>query len=138
MTDARSDKERWHALMDALSDDIAKMPDEMALREYAVNANEDVEKVSEIIRTLIGKVEVTPYDATKKALDNLRSKAKQISLPSTPEERRALVAEIMCGSHPWSETATLAFRELNDPTSLSDEEIQGVLEDLAELSEEDK
>lgn len=134
MTDTRSDKERWNAVLDALSDDVARMPDEMVLREYAQTANEDIEKVSGIIKSLIGEVDITPYKATQIALETHRNKMKQMSLPVTPEERRSLLERIMGGGHPWSETATLAFRELDDPASLTDEDIQGILEDLAELN----
>ena len=36
MTNARSDKDRWEALLDALSEDIANMPDEQLSQELLI------------------------------------------------------------------------------------------------------
>ncbi len=134
MTDTRGDKERWNAILDALSDDVASMQDEIILREYALIVDEDIEKVSGVIKSLIGEADITPYEATKAALEVHQNEIKDISLPTNPEERRSLLTRIMEGGHPWSGTATLAFRELEDPASLTDDDIQGILEDLADLN----
>lgn len=138
MTNTSNDKERWDALLDAISDDIANMPDELVLREYAQTVDEDVSKVCAIIHNLIGDVEISPYDVTKSELARRKRETKQASIPDTPEKRRSLIARILAGDHLWSDSATLAFRDLGDPSSLTDEEIQDILEDIAELNEDDK
>ncbi len=137
MTGARSDRERWHALMDALSDETAEMSDEMIVREYGSSAGQAADVVSNIIKESVGEVEVTPYEATKAALSAAKHRAKEVVLPETSEQRRSLLTLILAGGHRWSDSATLAFRELDDPSDLSDEEVTGILEDLAELNGED-
>ena len=136
MTGARSDRERWHAIMDALSDETAEMSDEAVLREFGAGADQDSNLVRSIIQASVGETGVTPYEATKAALDKDRNSALEPMLPETPERRRSLLELIMSGGHRWSDSATLAFRELNDPADFSDDEITGILEDLAELNDE--
>lgn len=138
MTGARSDRERWHALMDALSDETAEMSDEMIVREYGSSASQSADTVSNIIRESVGEVEITPYEATRAALNEAKKNARGAALPETREQRRSLLTLILAGGHRWSNSATLAFRELDDPSDLSDEEITGILEDLAELNGEDE
>jgi len=137
MTGSRSDRERWHALMDALSDETAEMSDEMIVREYGSSASQSADTVSNIIRESVGEVEITPYEATRAALNEANKNARGAALPETREQRRSLLTLILAGEHRWSNSATLAFRELDDPSNLSDEEITGILEDLAELNGED-
>jgi len=137
MTGSRSDRERWHALMDALSDETAEMSDEMIVREYGSSASQSADTVSNIIRESVGEVEITPYEATRAALNEAKKNARGAALPETREQRRSLLTLILAGEHRWSNSATLAFRELDDPSNLSDEEITGILEDLAELNGED-
>lgn len=137
MTGARNDRERWHALMDALSDETAEMSDVMVLREFGADAGNESDLVRSIIQASIGDViEVTPYEATRAALEREKQNAREAVLPETPEQRRSLLELILSGGHRWSDSATLAFRELDDPANLSNEEIAGILEDLAELNDE--
>ena len=137
MSGARSDQERWHALLDALSDETAEMSDEMIMREFGANADQATDKMRSLIRDSVGDVDVTPYEATRTALNKEKADIRESSLPGTAEERRSLLIQILSGAHRWSDSATLAFRELEDPSDLSDEEITGILEDLAELNDED-
>lgn len=137
MSRARGDQERWHALMDALSQETLEMPDEIILREYGDEAAQDSELVKTIIQAAVGELEVSPYEATKASLDREKMNAKEPALPYTPEQRRSLLEHILGGGHPWSDSATLAFRELSDPADLTDDEVAGILEDLAELNNED-
>lgn len=136
MTKPRNDRERWQALLDAVSNEIADMPDDIILRELA--QDDDVERVDSILKGLLGSAPMTPYEATKAALDEHQTAVKAPLLPDTAAERRSLLAEIMSGNHTWSDAATLAFRDLTDPLQLSDDEIQGILEDLAELHADDE
>lgn len=136
MTGARSDRQRWHALLDALSDETAEMSDEMITREFGANADQTSDRMKNLIRNSVGDVDVTPYEATRTALRKEKARIQEASLPETPEERRSLLTQILSGAHRWSDSATLAFRELDDPSDLSDEEIAGILEDLAELNGE--
>ena len=138
MTNTRTDEDRWHALMDAISNDIANMPDEMVLREHVQTVDADVSAVSKIIQGLIGEIGTSTYDATKTELERYKREAKQATIPNTADERRSLIASIFAGKHPWSETATLAFRDLDNPSSLTDEEVESILEDLADLNEDDE
>jgi hypothetical protein len=124
--------------MDALSDETAEMSDEMIVREYGSSASQSADTVSNIIRESVGEVEITPYEATRAALNEAKKNARgAAALPETREQRRSLLTLILAGGHRWSNSATLAFRELDDPSDLSDEEITGILEDLAELNGED-
>jgi hypothetical protein len=123
--------------MDALSDETAEMSDEMIVREYGSSASQSADTVSNIIRESVGEVEITPYEATRAALNEAKKNARGAALPETREQRRSLLTLILAGEHRWSNSATLAFRELDDPSNLSDEEITGILEDLAELNGED-
>ncbi|WP_133493435.1 hypothetical protein [Alcanivorax sp. 24] len=136
MTGARSDLERWHAVLDALSDETAEMSDKMIMREFGADADQTSSIVRNLIRHSVGDVNVTPYEATRDALDKEKFIIRESSLPRTAEERRSLLTLILTGGHRWSDSATLAFRELDDPSDLSDEEIAGILEDLAELNGE--
>lgn len=65
MSRARSDRERWHALLDALSDETGEMSDEMIMREFGANADQACDKMRNLIRDSVGDVDVTPYEATK-------------------------------------------------------------------------
>ncbi|MED5603133.1 MAG: hypothetical protein VX935_12015 [Pseudomonadota bacterium] len=137
MTGARGDQERWHAVLDALSDETAEMSDEMIIREFGTNADQTSDIVRSLIHHSVGDVNITPYEATRAALDSEKSHTREAALPKTPEERRSLLTRILSGEHRWSDSATLAFRELDNPSDLSDEEIVGILEDLADLNGED-
>lgn len=135
MTKPQNDWERYCALMDALSEEVSDMPDEMVLREYRQTATQSAESAQRIIRSLVGEPQQSPYEATKLALERQkRSQQPSARIPETAEGRRSLLARILGGNHPWAESATLAFRELGDPAELSDEEIQGLLEDLSSLN----
>ncbi len=135
MTKPQSDWERYCALMDALSEEIANMPDEMVLREYGQMAHESSKRAQSLISSLIGERQQSPYEATKLALENQkRSRQLHANIPGTAEGRRKLLARILGGEHQWAQSATLAFRELGDPEELSDEEVQGILEDLSSLN----
>ena len=138
MTKARSDEERWNALIDALSDDVANMPEEQLLREFSDTEPEGISKTRAILSELVGDSKVAPHELARAALERHRTNPQQPALPATPEERRNLLQVILLGNHPWAAAATLQFRELDDPANLSDEEIQGILEDLAELSGDDE
>ncbi len=134
MTNARSDKERWDALLDALSDDISEMPDEMILREFSADAEKEARRVRGVIANVLGDTDQTPYEAAEEALEEHRGQAGEVSLPETPQGRRELLARIMGGGHLWSQDVTLAFRDI---TELSDGDVQGILEDLAALYDGD-
>lgn len=136
MNGTRNDQERWQALLDAVSDEITDMPNDMALRELA--QDDDVEHVKSVLEGLLGEAPMTPYEATKAALDEHQKTVTTPTLPETPEGRRSLLADIMMGNHAWSDAATLAFRDLSDPSQLSDDEVEGILEDLVELHADDE
>jgi len=137
MTGGRSDQERWHALMDALSDETVAMPDEAILREFGSDADQASDLVRSIIHASVGDVEVTPYEATKAALDREKENTSQSALPRTPAQRRSMLELILTSGHSWSNNATVAFRELGNPADLTDDEIIGILEDLADLNDDD-
>jgi len=137
MTGGRSDQERWHALMDALSDETAAMSDEAILREFGGDADQASNLVRSIIHSAVGDVGVTPYEATKNALDREKENTPQSALPRTPAQRRSMLELILAGGHSWSNNATVAFRELGNTADLTDDEIIGILEDLADLNDDD-
>lgn len=134
MSKGRNDQERWHAILDSLSDEISQMPDEQLMREFSQDANEEIAHTREILTGLLGDTTVAPHTVVSAALEDHERDHQAPNLPETPEARRRLLQEIMDGLHPWSGTATMAFRDLEDPADLPDEEIQSLLEDLAELS----
>lgn len=137
MTTKRSDKQRLDALMDAICEDIINMPDELLLREAkanGLNIREESSKVSDLINQALGNTtngHMTVFDATKNALEKARKTYIPTVLPNTAEARRDLLRQLIKGDHPLSDELTLAFRDI---TELSDDDVQGILENLSELN----
>jgi len=136
MTTNRNEKQRLDALMDALCEDIINMPDELVLREAkaeGLNIIDECKQVSDLIIQALGdtnSIHATVFDATKKALETFKNTHIPVALPSTAGARRDLLKKLMMEDHFLSNKLTLAFR---DVTELSDDDVQGILENLSDL-----
>lgn len=137
MTDKSKDLKRLHSYVDTAADLVIQATDEEIEADIRARG-EDPKKSAEHVRSLIhSKVTARNKKRLERAKHELANKRRNQerkerskSLPQTPEERRELLAAILTRPDLPSEL-TVAFRDRED--SLTDEEINSILEDFADL-----
>lgn len=126
--------EQLQALVDPVADAIIEMsPQEFLTFQKSIGLNPDAEQkwVKDLIATVTGTSVSTPIEATQQALQGIRHKKTPPAIPRSAKDRRSLLERLMRSDNGLlPQELTLAFRE---GKNLSDNDIEGLLEDLADL-----
>ena len=124
---------RFEALVDAAADDIIEMSDRnlVSLMQGAeLDPVKEASWVADIVSVHTSCTSEPLINASKKALDLVSKQPDKKRVPDTPQGRRSLFDRLFNTPGALPENVTLAFREGSTP---SDQDIQGILEDLYEL-----
>lgn len=134
MTRPKNDEDRLRYLVDAIEESFLSASDDEIVDDIRLQGR-DPEAAADAVRQLIqAQIKVERQKALHAAKQGLRiaslSRHRNSPIPSDTGQRRGLVDRIMSGRAAIPMEITLAFRE---GKGMSDEDVAGLLEDLAEL-----
>lgn len=129
------DDSRLQAFYDALADSILASSDadvELELRERALNPSEVASNVQRILLAAVKQFKQRKLSASqsKYEAEVERIRTAKYSLPSSAEERRALLLRVITGAPSMSGLVTAQHRDFKD---LTDSDVIGLLQQLGDL-----
>lgn len=134
MTRPKNDADRLRYLVDAIEESFLSASDDEIVDDIRLQGR-DPEAAADAVRQLIqAQIKAERQKALHAAKQGLRiaslSRPRNSPIPSDAGQRRSLLDRIMSGRAAIPMEMTLAFRE---GKGMSDEDVAGLLEDLAEL-----
>lgn len=129
------DDSRLRAFYDALADSILEASDadvEIELRERALNPTEVASNVQRILLAAVKQFKQRKLSASQSMYEAEveRIRTTKYSLPSSAEERRALLWRVITGAPSMSGLVTAQHRDFKD---LTDTDVIGLLQQLGDL-----
>ncbi|WP_457670740.1 hypothetical protein [Thiolapillus sp.] len=133
MNAKRTSSQKLETLIDDAVESVMAMTEE-ELRQSFHEAGTDLETEAAWVAELISSKVTVPKESlvelSRKALDEGGASKFTFRLPDTVEERRALFDQLRARPGLLDPALMMAFRDAND---LSDQDIEGILENLGEL-----
>jgi hypothetical protein len=133
-TNKKSGVTKLANVLDKLSERVMSLADnelDEELKASGKDPKQVVESMRSDISQLIANNRKQRLRSARVALNNERSESRRSwTIPADASSRRTLLDQLMLSGRQMPEPLTAAFR---DRSSLSDRDIQGILEDLAEL-----
>ena len=129
------DDSRLRAFYDALADSILTASDgdvELELRDRALNPSDVANNVQRILIAAVKQFKQRKLSASQSMYETEveRIRTAKYSLPSSAEERRALLWRVITGAPSMSGLVTAQHREFKD---LTDSDVIGLLQQLGDL-----